>query len=161
MEFFIGVILVAIFSILMQVLATKSKVVKWIQPILYWLLSLNAVIFIIIFEMHEYVNYGKTFLQIIERNLENILYVFIIFNIPTIIMLIINRVMKNNRLSKKSTEIIGICSVIIIILAIVLFKVEMYLSYNAMSSTKINKESNQNLITNNISDTENTLKNEI
>lgn len=85
---FIIIILIIIEMQLIQILISKYKIAKWILPILLFILSINAILGIIVFEKHGSLDYYTYFYYIL---------MLIIFNIPTILLSVTNFLMNNKK----------------------------------------------------------------
>lgn len=93
--------LIFAFFILIQVLVSKRKILKYILPLISFLLVSFIVFQIYVYEIGTYERAGSLHLHINEIRIE-MLNIFLNMNIPTIVFLLINIV--RNR--KKKTEII-------------------------------------------------------
>lgn len=82
--------IIAIFGIIQTFLA-ENKIGKWILPILSVLFSIYIVLFVITFQLTDYMNTGKKLSEIFNFNdILEIIIIFLVFNIPTAVFLIIN-----------------------------------------------------------------------
>lgn len=82
--------IIAIFGIIQTFLA-ENKIGKWILPILSVLFSIYIVLFVITFQLTDYMNTGKKLSEIFNLNdILEIIIIFFVFNIPTAVFLIIN-----------------------------------------------------------------------
>lgn len=107
------IILIIIEMQLIQILISKYKIVKWILPILSFILSINIVLGIIVFERHVSLDYYTYFYYIL---------ILIIFNIPTILLSVTNFIMNNKKdFSEKFAKKIKLMILINIIVLISLF----------------------------------------
>ena len=133
---FIIIILIIIEMELIQILISKYKIAKWILPILSFILSVNIVLGIIVFEKHESLDYYTYFYYIL---------MLIIFNIPTILLSVTNFIMNNKKdFYEKFTKKIKLMILINIIVLISLFIIiQMNVSKNI---TSVNKNSILNII---------------
>lgn len=93
--------LIFAFFILIQVLVSKRKILKYILPLISFLLVSFIVFQLYVYEIGTYERAGSLHLHINEIRIE-MLNIFLNMNIPTIVFLLINIV--RNR--KKKTEII-------------------------------------------------------
>lgn len=90
MGIIIIVSVIAIFGIIQTFLA-ENKIGKWILPILSVLFSIYIVLFVITFQLTDYMNTGKKLSEIFNFNdILEIIIIFFVFNIPTAVFLIIN-----------------------------------------------------------------------
>lgn len=78
-----------------QVFIANKKIIKWILPILNFIISLFVEINLIIFTM---LNDGKNFFKTIDKE---VVLLFLILNIPTIIYIITNIVIKKRKENKE------------------------------------------------------------
>lgn len=78
-----------------QVFIANKKIIKWILPILNFIISLFVEINLIIFTM---LNDGKNFFGTIDKE---VVLLFLILNIPTIIYIITNIVIKKQKKNKE------------------------------------------------------------
>ena len=78
-----------------QVFIANKKIIKWILPILNFIISLFVEINLIVFTM---LNDGKNFFKTIDKE---VVLLFLILNIPTIIYIITNIVIKKRKENKK------------------------------------------------------------
>lgn len=78
-----------------QVFIANKKIIKWILPILNFIISLFVEINLIIFTM---LNDGKNFFQTIDKE---VILLFLILNIPTIVYMITNIVIKKQKENKE------------------------------------------------------------
>lgn len=126
---FIIIILIIIEMELIQILISKYKIAKWILPILSFILSVNIVLGIIVFEKHESLDYYTYFYYIL---------MLIIFNIPTILLSVTNFIMNNKKdFYEKFTKKIKLMILINIIVLISLFIIiQMNVSKNITSVNK-------------------------
>lgn len=126
---FIIIILIIIEMQLIQILISKYKIAKWILPILLFILSINAILGIIVFEKHESLDYYTYFYYIL---------MLIIFNIPTILLSVTNFLMNNKKdFYEKFTKKIKLMILINIIVLISLFIIiQMNVSKNITSVNK-------------------------
>lgn len=126
---FIIIILIIIEMQLIQILISKYKIAKWILPILSFILSINAILGIIVFEKHGNLDYYTYFYYIL---------MLIIFNIPTILLSITNFIMNNKKdFYEKFTKKIKLMILINIIVLISLFIIiQMNVSKNITSVNK-------------------------
>lgn len=126
---FIIIILIIIEMQLIQILISKYKIVKWILPILSFILSINAILGIIVFEKHRSLDYYTYFYYIL---------MLIIFNIPTILLSVTNFLMNNKKdFYEKFTKKIKLMILINIIVLISLFIIiQMNVSKNITSVNK-------------------------
>ena len=126
---FIIIILIIIEMQLIQILISKYKIAKWILPILSFILSINAILGIIVFEKHESLDYYTYFYYIL---------MLIIFNIPTILLSVTNFLMNNKKdFYEKFTKKIKLMMLINIIVLISLFIIiQMNVSKNITSVNK-------------------------
>lgn len=126
---FIIIILIIIEMELIQILISKYKIAKWILPILSFILSVNIVLGIIVFEKHESLDYYTYFYYIL---------MLIIFNIPTILLSVTNFLMNNKKdFYEKFTKKIKLMILINIIVLISLFIIiQMNVSKNITSVNK-------------------------
>ncbi len=126
---FIIIILIIIEMQLIQILISKYKIAKWILPILSFILSINAILGIIVFEKHESLDYYTYFYYIL---------MLIIFNIPTILLSVTNFLMNNKKdFYEKFTKKIKLMILINIIVLISLFIIiQMNVSKNITSVNK-------------------------
>lgn len=87
-------VLIIILSIIQSTL-TERKLVKWILPAIFFIISTCLTCILVKSELTSYANKGKLFWEIFNFD-EILAYImlFMIFNIPTIIFLIINLRMK-------------------------------------------------------------------
>lgn len=123
------IILIIIEMQLIQILISKYKIVKWILPILSFILSINIVLGIIVFERHVSLDYYTYFYYIL---------MLIIFNIPTILLSVTNFIMNNKKdFYEKFTKKIKLMILINIIVLISLFIIiQMNVSKNITSVNK-------------------------
>lgn len=126
---FIIIILIIIEMELIQILISKYKIAKWILPILSFILSVNIVLGIIVFEKHESLDYYTYFYYIL---------MLIIFNIPTILLSVTNFIMNNKKdFYEKFIKKIKLMILINIIVLISLFIIiQMNVSKNITSVNK-------------------------
>lgn len=126
---FIIIILIIIEMQLIQILISKYKIAKWILPILSFILSINAILGIIVFEKHGSLDYYTYFYYIL---------ILIIFNIPTILLSVTNFLMNNKKdFYEKFTKKIKLMILINIIVLISLFIIiQMNVSKNITSVNK-------------------------
>lgn len=94
----IGIII--LFEII-QILLSNRKIGKWIQPAIVFLMSIHLMISWIIFESANYMNAGKTFFEIFEFD---IVKGFAILNIPTIMFILTNIIVKRINKSKNMNQ---------------------------------------------------------
>lgn len=99
--FYTLVFLIFAFFILIQVLVSKRKILKYVLPVLSFLLVSFIVFQLYVYEIGIYESAGNLDLHIDKIRIE-MLRLFLNMNIPTIVFLLINIV--RNR--KKKTEII-------------------------------------------------------
>lgn len=99
--FYASAFLIFAFFILIQVLVSKRKILKYILPLISFLLVSFIVFQLYVYEIGTYERAGSLHLHINEIRIE-MLNIFLNMNIPTIVFLLINIV--RNR--KKKTEII-------------------------------------------------------
>lgn len=126
---FIIIILIIIEMQLIQILISKYKIAKWILPILSFILSINDILGIIVFEKHGSLDYYTYFYYIL---------MLIIFNIPTILLSVTNFIMNNKKdFYEKFTKKIKLMILINIIVLISLFIIiQMDVSKNITSVNK-------------------------
>lgn len=126
---FIIIILIIIEMQLIQILISKYKIAKWILPILSFILSINVILGIIVFEKHGSLDYYTYFYYIL---------MLIIFNIPTILLSVTNFLMNNKKdFYEKFTKKIKLMILINIIVLISLFIIiQMNVSKNITSVNK-------------------------
>ena len=87
--------IIAIFA-LIQSYINKNKIAKWILPTLSFLFSIYIIGFIIIYDLTDYINKGKSLWEIFDVSRRwGLITVFAVLNIPTVIFIIINRYRKN------------------------------------------------------------------
>lgn len=87
--------IIAIFA-LIQSYINKNKIAKWILPTLSFLFSIYIIGFIIIYDLTDYINKGKSLWEIFDASRRwGLITVFAVLNIPTVIFIIINRYRKN------------------------------------------------------------------
>lgn len=135
------IILIIILIELVQILISRYKIEKWILPILSFILSINVILGGIIFEKHGNSNYNTYFYNVL---------IFIIFNIPTILLIVTNFIMKNKKnINDKFNKKINLLILLIIIVLISLFVIiQINLSKNITNVNKneiIKIENNINL----------------
>lgn len=78
-----------------QAFIANKKIIKWILPILNFIISIFVEINLIIFTM---LNDGKNFFETIDKE---VVLLFLILNIPTIVYIITNIVIKKRKENKE------------------------------------------------------------
>ena len=83
-------LIIAIFVLYLYI--NNNKFVKWLLPTLSFLFSIYIIWFMITFELTDYINKGKELWEIFNSSrIFDLITVFAVSNIPTVIFLIINR----------------------------------------------------------------------
>ena len=96
---YIILILIILALELTQISFSKSKIGKWVLPILSFLFSIYMMMFFISFELSDYLDAGEVSLKMIHIGTW---MMFTVLNIPTIIFILTSIIV--NKLSKKKEQ---------------------------------------------------------
>lgn len=96
---YIILILIIVALELTQIAWSKSKIGKWILPVLSFLFSIYMMMFFISFELSDYYGAGEASLKMIDIGTW---MMFPVLNIPTIIFIVTSVIVK--KLSKKKEQ---------------------------------------------------------
>lgn len=132
-------VLLVILIELLQILMSKYKIVKWIIPIISFIISINILLGIIVFELNETV--------ILEPAMPNMIHIFlfIITNIPTVIFSITNYVMNSKKNTDKNFYKNIKLSIIIILIILTILSIYMLMQYEKPVK-RTNFNNSQNII---------------
>lgn len=88
-------LIIAIFALYSYI--NNNKIAKWLLPTLSSLFSMYVIGFMVIYDLTDYMNKGKALWEIFDASrIFDLITVFTVLNIPTVIFLIINRYRKIN-----------------------------------------------------------------
>lgn len=105
MGIIIIILIVTIFEKI-QIMVAHKKIVKWIQPIIVFLFSVKFMRFCIIFEKYDYMNAGKSISEIFDSGMViQMIIVFFILNIPTIMFLITNKIVNKRKMENENNKV--------------------------------------------------------
>lgn len=127
-----GVLLVILFFVLIeivQILSSKNKIVKWIIPVLSFIVSVSIVLGMTVMEQQNQVS----------NNMIMYMLVFVVSNIPTLIFVITNYIISKITFKDKTRSILKKC--IFVIIAIII------IGYVVLFTTKKPAKVNKNAIT--------------
>lgn len=111
-------ILIILFLELTQILVSKIKILKWFLPVLFFILSILVASNLFIIEYINFINYPCFISNTFIPSIFVIFLYFAIVNIPTVIFIITNIILKKKDISRLHYIIISIFIFVLIILII-------------------------------------------
>lgn len=108
------IVLFILLTEILQILLSKSKIRRWILPILFFLCSLSIILAFWIQDNSHLTNYGVTFIFVILE-----IFLFIVTNIPTVIFVVTNIILKDRNELKENTKKYFKFSILIILVVLV------------------------------------------
>ena len=117
------IILLMIAFEMLQIHLAKTKVGKWILPVIIFVFSIQVILGLIVFESADYSNTGKAFVEIFGFNeILEFIEIFCVMNIPTVIFLVTNKIVNNKKaINMKKLILYGIYITMLLVIGMILF----------------------------------------
>lgn len=121
-----GVLIIILLMIafeMIQIHLAKTKVGKWVLPVIVFVFSIQVILGLVIFESANYTNIGKTFFEIFDFNeIFEFIEILCVMNIPTVIFLVTNKIVNSKKIiDTKKLILYGIYIAMILVIGIILF----------------------------------------